>query len=137
LLARHAAGTIACTIEGKVDEPFGPTVTEEMANASAGQQERMRYLCAMLGLTDCLGHVRYQLHHRTVSALIEGDRFHAADAAMIVHSFSPERRWFADFAAFVELLGGAVEEGRPAVVGGLSKRLILGWACGDQAFRLA
>ena len=36
MLARHEQGTVACTIEGKVDEPFGPTVGEQMARKPRG-----------------------------------------------------------------------------------------------------
>ena len=136
LLARHAEGTIACTIEGKVDEPFGPTIAQQMVEPSSGQQERFDFLCSRLGIGACSGTIHYQLLHRTVSALIEAERFDASEAAMIVHSFSPERRWFEAFAAFVELLGGrpaAVDE--PIVISGLERRLVLGWACGDQRFR--
>ena len=120
LLARHANGTIACTIEGKVDEAFGPTVGQKLAGASGGQSQRMAYLCERLGLAKCPEHIHYQLLHRTVSALIEADRFDARDAAMIVHSFSPANKWFDAFAAFVELLcGGAVRPGEPVIITGL------------------
>jgi len=61
LLARHAKGTIACTIEGKVDEPFGPTVGQQMAEASPGRTERFDYLCERLGLSACPNHIHYQL----------------------------------------------------------------------------
>lgn len=135
MLARHEQGTVACTIEGKVDEPFGRTVGEQMARETKGRRERLDYLCQRLGLGSCPGEIRYQLLHRTASALIEADRFAASDAAMIVHSFSPDRRWFDDFSAFVALLGGKAEIGRPTIIEGLSTRLILGWACGDPTFR--
>lgn len=136
MLGRHAAGTIACTIEGKVDEPFGPTVGKQMTEASVGQRQRMDYLCERLGLRACPDHIHYQLLHRTVSAIIEADRFDAVDAAMIVHSFSPTVKWFEAFAAFVELLGGnAPRIGEPIVIDNGSKRLILGWAKGDAHFR--
>ena len=138
MLGRHANGTVTCTIEGKVEEPFGPTVGQQMMDASAGQKERMEYLCEQLGLATCPDHIHYQLLHRTVSALIEADRFNATDAAMIVHSFSPSAKWFDAFAAFVDLLGGTeASVGKPIVITGLSKPLILGWAAGDQRFRLA
>jgi hypothetical protein len=137
LLARHATGTVACTIEGKVDEPFGPTVGQQMLSASAGQTERMSYLCDRLGLSGCPEEIHYQLLHRTASALIEADRFDASEAAMIVHSFSPTRKWFGAFARFVALLGGGeAREGEPLVISRLSKPLILGWAAGDERFRL-
>lgn len=140
LLARHGAGkeeggTVACTIEGKVDEPFGPTVAQQMAAASSGKTERLAYLCERLGLPDCPGEVHYQLLHRSVSALIEADRFAANRAAMIVHSFSPERRWFDAFARFVELLGGEARADEAVMVKVPGGTLLLGWACGEQRFR--
>lgn len=135
VLARHAFGTIACTIEGKVDEPFGPTVAQQMVEASSGKAERMDFLCRRLGLSECPGDVHYQLLHRTVSALIEADRFAASRAAMIVHSFSPERRWFDAYARFVEMLGGTAEADGATMVEVPGGTLLLGWACGDQRFR--
>lgn len=135
LLARHGKGTIACTIEGKVDEPFGPTVAQQMVNSSSGKTERLDYLCQRLGLANCPGEIHYQLLHRSVSALIEADRFCANRAAMIVHSFSPERRWFDAYAQFLALLGGKAEADRATVVEVPGGTLLLGWACGDQHFR--
>lgn len=135
-LLRHSGGLVACTIEGKVNEPFGPTVAQQMAGASSGKVTRLRYLCELLGIGDCPTDVHYQLLHRTASALIEAERFCASDAAMIVHSFSAERRWFEAFQRFCFVLGcGLVASGEPVtltVPGG--KRLVLGWACGDSRF---
>ena len=136
LLGRHAAGTIACTIEGKVDEPFGPTVADQMAGASAGKTERFDYLCAMLGLAACPNHIHYQLLHRTVSALIEAELFCATHAAMVVHSFSPSSKWFEAYAAFVEMLGGEAKLNSASVVEVPGDRpLVLGWARGEPRFR--
>lgn len=136
LLARHSAGTIACTIEGKVDEPFGPTVAEQMTSASAGKTERFDYLCAKLGLSGCPDPIHYQLLHRTVSALIEAERFNASHAAMIVHSFSPTSKWFEAYAAFVAMLGGEAKLDSACTVEVPGERpLLLGWAKGDQRYR--
>jgi hypothetical protein len=138
LLARYSEGTIACTIEGKVDEPFGPTVGQQMVSASKGQAERMSYLCERLGLKACPDPIHYQLLHRTVSALIEAGRFRASEAAMIVHSFSPTKKWFDAFATFVDLLGGGeVRPNEAVVIDNVGIPLILGWAVGDQRFRLS
>lgn len=136
LLARAADGLVACTIEGKVDEPFGPTVDQQMANASEGKQERYNYLCSRLGLSSCPGGIHYQLLHRSVSALIEADNFAAVHAAMIVHSFSPDRRWFEAFAAFAHLLGAhEVEPDKSLIVELPERKLVIAWASGDQHFR--
>jgi hypothetical protein len=135
-MVRHPAGLAIYTIEGKVNEPFGETVGEWSGKATAGRVERLSYLCAMLGLSECPPTVRYQLLHRTVSALIEAERFNAVSAGMIVHSFSPERRWFEDFVAFVRLLGGGdIQPGEAKVVQTPSGRpLVLGWASGEAQF---
>lgn len=135
-LVRHEGGLATYTIEGKVDEPFGETVGEWSRNASTGRVERLFYLCEMLGLPACPTNVRYQLVHRTVSALIEAERFNATSAGMIVHSFSPQRRWFEDFAEFVRLLGGGdIQPGKGKVVQVPSGRpLVLGWASGGAEF---
>ncbi|WP_206066362.1 hypothetical protein [Novosphingobium sp. ERN07] len=135
-LVRHDRGLATYTIEGKVGEAFGETVADWSRSSSPGKIERLAYLCKMLGLTGCPPVIRYQLLHRTVSALIEADRFDASVAGMIVHSFSPDRRWFLDFAAFIRLLGGGdIEPGQARVVTTPSGRpLVLGWACGDQTY---
>ena len=135
-LGRHAAGLVAVTVEGKVDEPFGPTLGEWLRDASPGKLERLAFLRKLLGIADCPPDLPYQLLHRTGAALVEAARFHAADAAMLVHSFSPGRRWFDAWSGFVSLMGGIPGAGGPiavAVPGG--RRLVLGWACGPERLR--
>ncbi len=113
-LGETANGLVSIAVEGKVSEPFGPTVAEWLTGASAGKEERLRFLCSELGLTfPPPEHVRYQLFHRTVSAILEAKRFRATDAAMVVHSFSPTHEWLEDYQAFLELFGleAAVDEG--------------------------
>ena len=135
VLVRHAGGLAACTIEGKVDEPFGPTVSDWMVDASAGKIERLNYICGLLGLRDCPPDIHYQLLHRTAAALIEADRFCANDAAMIVHSYSPERRWFAAFERFAGLFGRALLEDAVVFEVPSGRRLLLAWVNGEQHFR--
>jgi hypothetical protein len=135
-LGRHRGGLVACTVEGKVDEPFGPTVGDWMRDASPGKVERLAYVCGLLGIADCPPDVHYQLLHRTAAALIEAERFCVTDAAMVVHSFSPQRRWFGAYERFVGLFDLQAEIGAPSVAslpGG--RRLLVGWACGDAHFR--
>jgi hypothetical protein len=135
-LGRHSEGVVACTVEGKVEEPFGPTVGDWMRDASTGKAERLAYICSLLGIENCPGDVHYQLLHRTASALIEAERFNTADAAMIVHSFSPSGRWFEAFARFAALLGLLAEGGQPGVLTvPTGRRLVLGWAAGEERFR--
>lgn len=135
-LGRHRGGLVACTVEGKVDEPFGPTVGDWMRDASPGKVERLAYVCGLLGIVDCPPDVHYQLLHRTAAALIEAERFCATDAAMVVHSFSPQRRWFGAYERFVQLLvPGADGETSVTVALPNSRRLLLGWAVGEEVFR--
>ncbi|RWG78558.1 hypothetical protein [Mesorhizobium sp.] len=131
-LIRAGDQTVAVTIEGKVDEPFDQPLGIWLANASDGKRNRLAFICDLLGLTQPLpDNIRYQLLHRTASAVIEARRFKTDLAAMIVHSFSPTRRWFEDYAAFVALFGATAGpdqlvrvhlEGTP--------RLYVGWASG-------
>lgn len=137
-LVRHQSGLATYTIEGKVDEPFGPTVGEWLVDASSGKRERLDFILDLLGIAQCPDIIRYQLLHRTASALVEAERFGANLAGMIVHSFSPENHWRDEFHQFVKLIGGLAAEGeaiRFQVPSG--KTLMLGWASGDQSYRRA
>jgi hypothetical protein len=95
-------GVIA--VEGKAREPFGPLVS--MWNDTAGKQARLDDLCEQLGLNPHgVGDLRYQLLHRTVSALIEARRYGAREALMLVHSFDPADSSFDAYQAFAGALG--------------------------------
>lgn len=105
-LARGQRGLVAFAIEGKVEESLGPTVGEKRREGSSGVNDRLEYLQEALGLgANMPDDIRYQLMHRTVSALRVAEDFAADSAVMLVQSFSPSHRWFDDFAAFVRLLG--------------------------------
>lgn len=138
-LLRTGDKTCAATIEGKVDEPFGPTIGEWMKQASEGKETRLKFITDKLGLTyPPAPDLRYQLFHRTASAVIEADRFKTDTAAMIVHSFSPTKMWFEDFARFLALFGHrAVPDRLFEIPSQAKKPLFLGWASGDQKFRSA
>lgn len=106
VLARSCSQLISIAVEGKVSEPFGPTVQERSMDRLRGGADRLDYLCAELGLDASLpGGIRYQLLHRTASAVIEAKRFAADHAVMLVHSFSQCEEWFQDYADFVALFG--------------------------------
>jgi hypothetical protein len=49
--------------------------------------------------------VRYQLLHRTVSAIIEAKCFRIDEAVMVVHLFSKTNEWFEDYQFFLSLFG--------------------------------
>jgi hypothetical protein len=103
ILAKAGPELISIAVEGKVSEPFGPTVAEWNATPTPGRRKRLAFLKDVLGLPDVPAQIRYQLLHRTVSAMVEAERFTACHAAMLVHSFARNKASFEDFAAFVAL----------------------------------
>jgi hypothetical protein len=135
-LVRWEERTIACTIEGKVDEAFGPTIREWFAEPSEGKTERLAYLCNLLGLVQPLPPgLRYQLLHRSASAVIEADRFKTDEAAMIVHSFSKTAQWFGDFANFGQLFGLAASPNKLLSFSLPSgKRMHIAWVTGNPIY---
>jgi hypothetical protein len=94
----------AAAVEGKVDESFGPLISEWLTD-DPQKHSRLGALTKLLGTT---GHeifvLRYQLFHRTVSAIYEAERYRALTALMLVHSFSARRSGWADFTAFVRAI---------------------------------
>ena len=128
---------IAITVEGKVREPFGETLGEWNAETSRGKNERLAFIREQLGLTGELpAQIRYQLLHRTVSAVIEAGRFNARVAVMIVHSFNQNDLRFEDYRDFLTLFG--TEAAEPSRLYWLKKirniELYSGWARGDEKF---
>lgn len=129
VIARTPRGAMAIAVEGKVDESFGPLVKEWRVDASPGKNERLTFLCSKLGLrAEAIDECRYQLLHRTASAVMEAERFGAKDALMLVHSFDPNRAGFDDYARFLFCFDVRAESGRPQrarVVSGVD--LHFGW----------
>ena len=131
----HSQGQlITIAVEGKVAESFGPTISRWKKPDSPGKRCRFDYLCQLLGLAGkSLDHIRYQLLHRTASALIEAERFDASAAIMMVHSFSQEHVWFEDYQAFLNLFG---ESGAPNSITHVGERngveLYLSWVTGEE-----
>jgi len=136
-IARGDAGLVVVAVEGKVDEPFGPTVGERRADRTRGVDERLRFLTDCLGLREPIpGSIRYQLLHRSASAVLVAEQFRAVAAVMLVHSFSPTNKWFEDFLEFAALFRVRPDPGGIVAVG--QRRgipLFLGWCRGEQRFR--
>lgn len=106
VLARGNNQLVSVMIEGKKSEPFDKTVTEWKAEYGKGKYTRLKFLCRELQLElGQIDHIRYQLVHRTASAIIEAKKFNAQNALMLVHSFSPTNEWFDDYCRFLELFG--------------------------------
>jgi len=108
ILAKGSNQLISITVEGKVRESFGEIVSEWKSDKNKGKQIRLKYLCDLLHLNkDQVDNIRYQLLHRTASAVIEAKRFNAENALMLVHSFSQEseqeNEGFQDYCKFLSL----------------------------------
>ncbi len=130
VLAKANNELLTIMVEGKVSEPFGDTVDRWLGNTpSNGKRNRLNYLLTLLGLlgTDVTT-IRYQLLHRTASALIEAKKVNAKHSLMLVHSFSKEAKWFEDYVNFVKLFNLTPVENK--IVGPISLdgiNLYFGW----------
>ena len=135
-ITRNELGLVILGVEAKVDEAFGPTLGEKKTNASPGQLERISYLERELGCASPLGDsIRYQLLHRTVSAILTARSFHAGTAVMLVHSFSQSSRGREDFEAFAEaIVGKPVTDELYEIELGEGPRLIIGWCKGAEKY---
>jgi hypothetical protein len=127
-----ALGVLA--VEGKAGEPFGQLVKEW--KTTPGRENRYAWACNMFDLeAAACGDLRWQLFHRTASALLEAKRFRAAHAIMLVHDFSGTQSSLPDFLAFAERLGlasaGPDVLSAPKIIDGVSLRF--GWVCGECA----
>jgi hypothetical protein len=108
---------ISMTIEAKAGESLDDLVKDWLKSASmnSGKPARLEALQRHLGISDVdVSHLRYQLLHRTASALKEAERFGAAAAVMLVQSFNrtaDDESWH-DVRRFGEVMGAQIEEGR-------------------------
>jgi len=136
ILAKGNNELISIMVEGKVSEPFGDTVAEWKSQFGKGKEIRLSFLCGELKISkDRVDHIRYQLLHRTASALIEANRFNAENALMLVHSFSTTDEGFDDYCQFLALfrLTGRVDSLAFAKnIDGID--LYLGWVKGSEEY---
>lgn len=120
-------------VEGKVEEPFDKPLGEWLARPSDGRQERLAFITKTIGLQQPIPPaIRYQLLHRTASAVITARRFGANKGAMVVHSFSRFKSWLADFKAFAALWNAQIDHDqmtRLVLPDGFE--LFLGWSTGE------
>lgn len=132
VLLTSSGGLITMTVEGKAREDFGSTVGDWKEGTSAeGARARLQHIKESIGLAgEVPDEVRYQLLHRTASAVIEARRFQAKYAVMLVQSFVEEdaENHYGDFCKFVELFGRRAEKGVLIELGQVDPgRLLAGW----------
>ena len=78
---------------------------------------RLDSLCKTLSLpSDKAKSLRYQLLHRSASAIYEAKRYRTDIAVILVHSFGNPKDGFSDFAAFLRALGA--DEVTPGTLAG-------------------
>jgi hypothetical protein len=138
VLAKDSSNSlITITVEGKVSESFDKNLSEWNAEDSPGKQKRLAFIKDILGLAGGIPPtIRYQLLHRTASAILEAKRFAAKSAVMVVHSFSQSDLWFEDYQDFLKLYGVMdVKIGKLYFLTELRGiKVYSGWARGDAKF---
>ena len=144
VLARANGQRVVLAVEGKVRESFGATVKRTHENAikraplTSGVPKRITFLKQKLQIEEKnTDHVGYQLLHRAASALIEAERFGAATAVMLIHSFSQCDARIDDYKNFVALFGQTGEVNRVSYAGNKNGiGLYLAWVRGEERFLL-
>ena len=132
-LLRTGAQLVSVAVEAKAGEPLDNLVDVwlEKGNDRSRKPHRLAALQKHLGIVDInVGQLRYQLLHRTASALIEAERFRATSAVMLVHSFNrtADQTSWEDYCRFAEALGGIALENRITATNvSTCVPLFLGW----------
>ena len=133
-------GTLfSMSVEGKVSEDFDQTIGKWINNVTSprsGKHTRLAFLKRRLGLSDLeIDHIRYQLMHRTVSALLEAERLRLTTAIMLVHSFSQEDEHLEDYQEFVKLFDARGDVNTVSYAGAKEGvELYLAWVRGEAGF---
>jgi hypothetical protein len=139
VLSSDSNGLAVIMIEGKVSESFNKTIKKW--NNSAGKLSRFDFLMKKLELNKSIanvGNLKYQLFHRTVSAILIAEKYFAKKAIMIVHSFSQSNQWFNDYLEFSKLINPSINP----KVNEINKikslesgiELYVGWVKGDEKY---
>lgn len=135
-ICSNEAGLCVVGVEAKVEEDFGPLLSEKRATQSPGQATRLEYLHKLLRVERFDDSIRYQLLHRTASALLTASEFHATSAVMLVQAFDTPIERRSDFEAF--RLSMKAREVGPLIYKVdtfTAPSLYLAWCDGDAEFR--
>lgn len=129
---------VVVMIEGKVSESFDKSIKDWYLSESNGKKARFEFLAKELEINPNISDydsLRYQLLHRTVSAILTAKEFNAKKAIMVVQSFSEDNKWHKDYLNFAKALNPNLRAG----VGTIEKcktlnsgiELYIGWIKGD------
>ena len=135
-LCTNPNGLCVIAVEAKALEDFGPLVGEKRAEPSTGQASRLEYLHTLLKVKHFDDAIRYQLLHRTASAILTAQAFHAATAVMLVHAFGTPAERQGDFLAFCRAMSAT--EVAPHVFkvpASKNPTLYLAWCAGNDKYR--
>ncbi|MGE3495036.1 MAG: hypothetical protein AB7N73_10090 [Gemmatimonadales bacterium] len=128
-MIRTASGLASVAVEGKAGEDFDRPLSLWMGRESATKRARLEFLVETLGAAwPPASDLRYQLFHRTASAILEARRWDVPNAVMLVQSFGESTTSWSDYSAFATYLGLHASRGEisgPVPVGKTS--LFLGW----------
>jgi hypothetical protein len=134
-ICRNRKGLCVLAVEAKVNEDFGPLVEEKRKEPSPGQSARLKYLQELLGIAELSDAIRYQLLHRTASALLAGRLFHAETAVMLVQAFGDKSSQQKDFMIFAEMLNAReVTTGLYSIPATGTPTMYLAWCMGARQF---
>ncbi len=129
-LLRSATGLISLAVEAKAGEPFGKFIGEWLGTTT-NRQTRLSGLCQTLNVSASqpgIAQLRYQLFHRTASAVLEARRCGAGQAVMLVQSFQSNTQDFEDFRNFAQYLGATVTKNGLSIAPCVQDiTLCLGW----------
>jgi hypothetical protein len=116
-LLRADSGLASIAVEAKAGEKLDDIVKDWLLRDGkrSRKPERLAGLQRRLGIAAAdVSHIRYQLLHRTASALKEAERFDARMAIVLVQSFNwlADKQSWMDFVQFGDVMGATVKEGR-------------------------
>jgi hypothetical protein len=135
-ICRNDLGLCVIAVEAKVVEDFGPLLATKRAESSTGQGDRLAYLHSLLGVEHFDDSIRYQLLHRTASAILTAREFHASVAVMLIHAFDTPATQRLEFEAFRQALHAREIARLIYHVDQVRKpALFLAWCDGDPSFR--
>ena len=124
----NAAGLCVIAVEAKVDESFGPLLGEKRRGAENGVLTRIDFLHEVLQVPPLGDNIRYQLIHRTASAILTAHDFHATTAVMLVQAFDSPAHRRDDFDRFIDATGAVRLNGAVwQLTDHLHPRLYLAW----------
>jgi len=138
ILARGNDQLITIAVEGKVSEDFGKPIAKwkQEKDEKTNKEERLNFILQELNLMGrSIDSIRYQLLHRTASAIIEAKKFNAKDALILVHSFSKSYEHFEDYNQFLALYGLSGEKDSltgPVNINGIN--LYFAWVKGEAQY---